>query len=115
MSDHLFEPWSKLITIVVRGKLLQVPENNLLLRQLSFVGPDIASGKYCWNGECRYCEIEYRRAPGAPVVPALSCRMKGFEGMEVTKIAFEIKYNLGEALTGAPNAPAASTTAEPRK
>jgi len=50
--------------------------------------------------------------PGAPAVPALSCRVKGFEGMEVTKIAFEIKYNLGEALTSAPSAPA---TAEPRK
>ena len=32
--------------------------------------------------------------------------MKGFEGMQVTKIAFEIKYNLGEALTNAPAAPA---------
>ena len=37
---------------------------------------------------------------------ALSCRVKGFEGMQVTKIAFEIKYNLGEALTNAPAAPA---------
>lgn len=104
MSDHLFEPYDRLITIVVRGKLLRVPENNLLLRQLSFVAPDISTGKYCWNGECRYCEIEYRRGPQGAVLPALSCRVKGFEGMEVTKIAFEIKYNLGEALTSAPNA-----------
>ena len=106
MSEHLFEPWKRLITLVVRGKLLQVPENNLLLRQLSYVAPDIASGKYCWNGECRYCEIEYRRGEGGPVTAALSCRVKGFEGMQVTKIAFEIKYNLGEALTNAPDAPA---------
>jgi len=106
MSEHLFEPYKRLITIVVRGKVFEVPENNLLLRQLSFVAPDIATGKYCWNGECRYCEIEYRRAPGAPVLAALSCRVKGFEGMQVTKIAFEIKYNLGEALTNAPAAPA---------
>ena len=104
MSEHLFEPWKKLITIVVRGKLFQVPENNLLLRQLQFVAPDIGMGRYCWNGECRYCEIEYRRGPEGAVLPALSCRVKGFEGMEVTKIAFEIKYNLGEALANAPKA-----------
>jgi len=110
MSEHLFEPYDRLITIVVRGKILQVPDNNLLLRQLSFIAPDIATGKYCWNGECRYCEIEYRRAPGAPEVAALSCRVKGFQGMQVTKIAFEIKYNMGEALTNAPAAPKSSTT-----
>jgi hypothetical protein len=103
---ELYEPYSRLIRIVVLGKTFDVPENNLLLRQLAYVAPDIASGKYCWNAECRYCEIEYRRAPGAPVLSALSCRVKGFEGMQVTKIAFEIKYNLGEALTNAPAAPA---------
>jgi hypothetical protein len=106
MSDHLFEPYDRLITIVVRGKVLRVPDNNLLLRQLSFVAPDIATGKYCWNGECRYCEIEYRRPGGGTDLPALSCRVKGFEGMQVTKIAFEMKYNLGDALTNAPDAPA---------
>lgn len=105
MSD-MYEPYSRLIKIVVLGKAFEVPENNLLLRQLAYVAPDIASGKYCWNAECRYCEIEYRRGPGGQVLPALSCRIKGFEGMQVTKIAFEIKYNLGEALTNAPAAPA---------
>ena len=105
MSD-MYERYSRLIKIVVLGKVFEVPENNLLLRQLAYVAPDIASGKYCWNAECRYCEIEYRRAPGAPALAALSCRVKGFEGMQVTKIAFEIKYNLGEALTNAPAAPA---------
>ena len=102
MSEHLFEPYDRLITIVVRGKVFEVPDNNLLLRQLSFVAPDIATGKYCWNGECRYCEIEYRRGAGGPEVPALSCRVKGFEGMQVTKIALEIKYNMSEALARAP-------------
>ena len=105
MSD-LYEPYSRLIKIVVLGKVFEVPENNLLLRQLAYVAPDIASGKYCWNAECRYCEIEYRRTPGAPALAALSCRVKGFEGMQVTKTAFEIKYNMGEALASAPAAPA---------
>ena len=106
MSDHLFEPYDRLITIVVRGKVLQVPDNNLLLRQLSFVAPDIATGKYCWNGECRYCEIEYRARRARRSFPRSSCRVKGFEGMQVTKIAFEIKYNMGDAFKNAPAAPA---------
>ena len=103
MSD-MYEPYTRLIKIVVLGKVFEVPENNLLLRQLAYVAPDIASGKYCWNAECRYCEITYARVPGGAGLSALSCRVKGFEGMQVTKIAFEIKYNLGEALTSAPAA-----------
>ncbi len=103
MAD-LFEPYSRLIRIVVLGKVFLVPENNLLLRALSHVAPDIASGKYCWNAECRYCEIEYRRGPGSPVTAALACRTRALEGMELTKIAFEMKYNMGEALAAAPKA-----------
>src|SRR5688500_20405492 len=103
MSDHLLEPYDRLITIVVRGKLLRVPDNNLRLRQLSFVAPDIASGTYCWNGECRYCEIECRRGPRGAVRPASSCRVHGREGTAVTKIAGETTYNLGAGLTSAPN------------
>ena len=73
MSDHLFEPWKRLIKIVVRGKLLEVPENNLLLRQLSFVAPDIASGKYA-ERRVPYCDMStaadrmarcFRRCPAA--------------------------------------------------
>lgn len=101
MAD-LFEPYTRLVRIVVLGRVLRVPENNLVLRALSLVAPDIASGKYCWNAECRYCEIEYRRAPGAPVAAALSCRTRVIEGMELTKVAFEMKYNMAEALAAAP-------------
>jgi hypothetical protein len=99
MSDF-YEPYTKLIRLVVLGRVFQVPENNLLLRQLQFVSPDIGYGRYCWNGECRYCEITYRQA-GADH-EALACRLKGIEGMEVTKLAFEMKYNMSEALAAAP-------------
>jgi hypothetical protein len=95
--DDLFEPYDRLIRIVVAGKELQVPENNLLLRQLSYVAPDISSGRYCWNGECRYCEVHYRREDG-PELAALACRIKGVEGMRITKLAPEVRYNFSEAL-----------------
>ena len=97
----LYEPYEKLVRIVVLGRVFEVPENNLLLRQLQYVAPDIGMGKYCWNAECRYCEIEYCREPGAASSPALACRVKGMEGMRVTKAALEIRFNMGEALAAA--------------
>jgi hypothetical protein len=98
-----YETWERLIRIVVLGKAFEVPENNLLLRQLQYVAPDIGAGRYCWNGECRYCEVTYRR-DGAPEQAALACRVKGQEGMRLVKLALEIKYNLAEALAAAPAA-----------
>ncbi len=103
--DDLFEPYRRLIRLVVLGRVLEVPENNLLLRQLQYVAPDIGFGRYCWNGECRYCEVEYRRPGDAGTLPALACRMKGQEGMVLTSLAAEMKYNLAEALAAAARPP----------
>ena len=103
MSD-LYEPYEKLIPLTVLGKAFQVPENNLILRQMAFVAQDIAWGRYCWNGECRYCEISYRKDAGSPEYSALACRTRGLAGMSITKVAAEIKYNMAEALAAAPAA-----------
>jgi hypothetical protein len=102
MSD-LYEPYDRLIRLVVLGKSLEVPENNLMLRQLQFVSPDIGCGRYCWNGECRYCEITYEQ--GGAEHAGLACRVKGLEGMRVTKLAAEMRYNMSEALAAAPPVP----------
>jgi hypothetical protein len=99
--SELYEPWQKLIRIVVLGRVLEVPENNVLLRQLQYVAPDIGWGRYCWNAECRICEVEYTREDGRPQT-ALACRLKGVEGMRITGAAPEVRYNLAEALTAAP-------------
>jgi hypothetical protein len=101
MAD-LYEPYEKLIRLVVLGRVFEVPENNIVLRQMQFVAPDIGSGKYCWNAECRYCEIDYARGPGEGSTPALACRLKGLPGMRITKAAAEIRYNMSEALAQAP-------------
>jgi hypothetical protein len=102
--SNLYEPYEKLIRIVVLGRVFHVPENNLLLRQMQYVSEDIGSGRYCWNGECSYCEIKYRRNGDAADTPALACRLKGLEGMRITKLAGEMKYNLSAALAGAEKA-----------
>jgi hypothetical protein len=103
MSD-VYEPYSRLIRIVILGRSFEVPENNLLLRQMQFVAPDIGSGRYCWNAECRYCEIEYQRDGQGASSPALACRLKGLPGMRITKAAMEIRYNMSEALAAATKA-----------
>jgi hypothetical protein len=98
MSD-LFEPWEKLIPIEVLGKRLEVPENNVVLRQLQHAAPDVATGGYCWNAECRYCEIRYEIDGRA--MTGLACRVKAVPGFRITKVAPEIKYNIGPALRAA--------------
>src|SRR3990172_13046900 len=96
-ASGLLEPYERLIPIEVLGRLLEVPDNNLLLRQLQFLAPEIGFGKYCWNGECRYCEVTYRRESDGAELSALACRVKGFPGMCVTKLAAEVRYNLSLA------------------
>ena len=102
--DELFEPYTRLVRIVILGKAFDVPENNLLLRQMQYVSADIGTGRYCWIGECRYCEIHYRREGDTADLPALACRVKGQAGMSITKAAAEIRYNMSEALAAAEKA-----------
>ena len=112
MAD-LYEPWEKLIRLVVLGKVLQVPEKNILLRQLQYVAEDVGMGRYCWNAECRYCEVHYR-IPGDPVEHVgLACRLRGFDGMRLTRLAPEVRYNLAEVLSQAPSDPALPPTGSP--
>jgi hypothetical protein len=101
VSD-VYEPYERLIRIVVLGKVFEVPEKNLLLRQLQFVSEDVGMGRYCWNAECRYCEVSYERPGDESETSGLACRLRGFEGMRLTRLAPEVRYNLSEALARAP-------------
>jgi hypothetical protein len=105
MDPSLLEPYDRMIRIVILGRLFEVPANNLLLRQMQFLSEEIGYGKYCWNGECRYCEVQYRRSTEDGELIALACRVKGQEGMQLTRLAAEVKYNLSEVLSSAPKAP----------
>ena len=111
MAD-LYEPYEKLIPIEVLGKRFHVPENNILLRQLQFVAPDVGTGGYCWNAECRYCEIRYE--VDGRTMTGLACRVKAVPGFKVSKLAPELKYNISQALKDAPAAEAASPETPPR-
>jgi hypothetical protein len=101
VSDF-YEPWERLVRIVVLGKVIEVPEKNLLLRQLQYVAEDVGMGRYCWNAECRYCEVSYTRPDDATEHTGLACRLRGFDGMRLTKLAPEVRYNMSDTLSRAP-------------
>ena len=112
MSD-LYEPWQRLVRIVVLGRVFEVPEKNILLRQLQYVSEDVGTGRYCWNAECRYCEVQYQRPGETAEHAGLACRLRGFDGMRLTRVAPEIRYNLSEALARAPHEEASPAPATP--
>lgn len=118
MSD-VYEPWERLVRIVILGRVFEVPEKNLLLRQLQYVSEDVGMGRYCWNAECRYCEVHYTLAADPTEHVGLACRIRGFEGMRITKLATEVRHNLSDALARAPQEreppPAAEATPRPRE
>jgi hypothetical protein len=97
LSDF-YEPYDKLIRLVILGRVFEVPENNILLRQLQYISEDVGMGRYCWNGECRYCEVYFEKAGDPTEYPGLACRMKATDGMKLTKLAPEVRYNLSDAL-----------------
>jgi hypothetical protein len=99
--DEVFAQWEQLIRLVVLGRLLQVPENNTLLRQLQYVSPEIGMGRYCWNGECRNCEVHYTRGGSGPEMSGLACRVRGLPDMRLTRLSPEVRYDLAQALRSA--------------
>jgi len=85
-DNDLFEPYSRLIPIYWKGKEYMVPENNTLLRVLQYLNSEVAYGNFCWNGDCRNCQIVIRRDPQGQEVTALACLTKVVPGLHITKL-----------------------------
>ena len=100
MSSHstpgpLFRPYERLIKITVKGREVEIPENNMLLRGFQFLAPEnVAYGKFCWNEDCQYCRVTYDTGEGTKSHVALSCKLMVHENMRITKVADEICYCL---------------------
>ena len=91
----LLNPFSRLVTITLLGKEVDVPENNVLLRCLQYLFPEpISYGRFCWNEDCQYCRVTFDLGEGTATRAALSCKLMVQEGMRVTEVAQEIKYCL---------------------
>ena len=93
----LYKPFDNLVTISLKGKEVQVPEGNMLLRALQYLAPEnVAMGRFCWNEECQYCRVKYDLGEGTQVHEALSCKLMVKPGMRVVDMAQEIRYCLRE-------------------
>lgn len=91
----LFRPYDKLVKITLLERVVEVPENNTLLRCLQFLAPESVSyGRFCWNEDCQYCRVSYDLGEGTPVRAALACKVLVAEGMRVKEVTTEIKYCL---------------------
>jgi hypothetical protein len=79
----------------VKGRELEVPENNMLLRGFQFLAPEnVAYGKFCWNEECQDCRVTYDNGHGTKPHVALSCKLMVQENMRITELATELRYCL---------------------
>jgi len=91
----LFRPYEKLVKITVKGRTLEVPDNNMVLRALQYVAQEnIAYGRFCWNEECQYCRITYDMGEGTPSHTAISCKLMVKDGMRITQMDTELRYCL---------------------
>jgi hypothetical protein len=85
-DNNLYEPYSRLIPIFYKGKEYHVPENNTLLRALQYLNSEVAYGNFCWNGDCRNCQIIIRRDAESQEVTALGCLTKVVPGLYIIKL-----------------------------
>lgn len=100
MEVSPFRPYQRLVRIKVMGKMVEVPEKNMLLRCFQYLSPEtIPYGRFCWNQECQTCKVSYelpgRQDSGRSV---LSCKIVVAEGMEVTELSEELTGNLKKVL-----------------
>jgi len=97
----LFRPYQRLLKIEVKGRVVEVPENNMVLRSLQFLAPEaIAYGRFCWNEDCQYCRIVYDTGDGTAKHTALACKLMVKEGMRIHEISAELKYCLRDIQSG---------------
>ena len=90
MDSDLLDPYERLIPIEILGNIVEVPENNRLLRCFQFLSMrTISYGDFCWNGDCTNCQIWYHSSGQSELEdkPALSCRTNVFEGMVITRLS----------------------------
>lgn len=99
----LFRPYEHLVKIQVKGHIVEVPENNMVLRSLQYLAPEaIAYGRFCWNEDCQYCRVVYDSGEGTAKHTALACKLMIKDGMRIHEISTELRYCLRD-LNSAPD------------
>jgi hypothetical protein len=94
MTDDLYEPYGRLVTIRYLGREMRVPENNPLLRCFQFTSPETVSyGDFCWNGDGHHCALTLLRA--GRLVEALACQTTVADGDEILEAGSDLRRAMG--------------------
>lgn len=87
---EIFEPFEQLITVDLCGTLVEMPENNSLLRGLQFRDMEaVSDGEFCWNGECLNCQVWLNN--GGKEKAVMACRTDVRQGMEIVRVSDEVR------------------------
>ena len=88
----IFQPFDRFIEIEIVGSKYMVPENNTLLRCFQYLSMEnISYGDFCWNGDCRNCQVWLENGDKEKAV--MACRTVVSEGMKIVRMAEEIELD----------------------
>jgi NADH dehydrogenase/NADH:ubiquinone oxidoreductase subunit G len=94
-----YEPFGRLLKIMVEGKTLEAPENNTLLRCFQYIdNQGVVPGRFCWNNECGNCEVTLRTTAHPEPRRIRGCQTTVQEGMILSELTPELKYWLRDKL-----------------
>jgi hypothetical protein len=88
-APEMFEPYERLIEIVIGDQRYSVPENNSILRCLQFLDMEkISHADLCWNGDCLNCSATI--VNGGKEKSVMACRTNAYPGMRIVRLNAEI-------------------------
>jgi NADH dehydrogenase/NADH:ubiquinone oxidoreductase subunit G len=108
MGNPLFREFERLVKITVLGKEFPVPEKNTCLRAFQYMSPEtIPYGRFCWNQECQLCRVTYSMAgqEDGPPRTVLACKVLVADGMQISELSDELRYNLMGVISPSPSRP----------
>jgi len=94
MNEDLLGECSKLITLRICQTDCLVPQDGTLLRCFQYLRLyPISMGGFCWNADCRTCEVTIRNGSGIEET-VLSCQTQVAPGMTVLKMTDKLRFCL---------------------
>lgn len=92
-DKNLFGTIERFVTVRILDKEYKVPDRLELLRVFQFLDFSIDYARLCWNGSCKRCIVTFEssKTGDSKAGEALSCRLKSFEGICLSRLPSTIK------------------------
>jgi hypothetical protein len=91
-DPNLLDPYQRLIDVRLEGHGFQVPENQMLLRALQYLGYDLYPCRLCWNGDCDNCRFHYVDPADGEERSAKGCQTEVWPGMTITRLPARVRW-----------------------